>query len=172
MVRWACYAARMELSSVNVALELIAKATKAFDSVRERAKTSNDASLKEGISKLWDEFLDLKAVVVRLTEENAALRRAQVERPVRPEIRQMGEVNYYFVGEEGPFCQPCYDRTGKLVNLTPRQTFAGGTGRSASFAVTSSWRRPRPPRGWRFRGGLTQGAESLMPSAYRGWVKS
>lgn len=68
-------------------------------------------------------------MVVRLTEENAALRRAQVEWPARPEIRQVAEVNYYFLGEEGPFCQPCYDRTGKLVNLTPRQKFAGGTGR-------------------------------------------
>jgi hypothetical protein len=40
------------------------------------------------------------------------------ERPSEPEIRQVGAVNYYFVGDKGPYCQPCYDVKGKLVLST------------------------------------------------------
>lgn len=100
--------------------------------MRERATTSNDAALKGNISTLYDEFLALKEIIGRITEENAELRRtlaAQAEKPPKPEIRQVGETNYYFVGDQGPFCQPCYDGNGKLVNLMPRQHYAGGYGR-------------------------------------------
>ncbi len=84
--------------------DLIGKASKALNSLRERAKTSKDAELKENISKLYDDFLDLKAVILRLTEENAELRRtiaAHAQEPPKPEIRQVGETNYYFVGTRG-----------------------------------------------------------------------
>jgi hypothetical protein len=65
----------MELTTVTVAIDLITKASKALDWVRERAKTSNDAALKESISKLYDDFLDLKAIILRLTEETWNIRR-------------------------------------------------------------------------------------------------
>lgn len=122
----------MELTTVATAVDLIGKASKALDALRERAKTSKDAALKENISKFYDDFLDLKAIILRLTEENANLRRtlaAQAEKSPKPEIRQVGETNYYFVGDQGPYCQPCYDDKGKLVNLMPPQRYAGGTGR-------------------------------------------
>ncbi len=111
-------------------MDLLGKASKALDSLRERAKTSNDAELKENLSRLYDHFLDLKETVLRIKEENAELRRtiaAQAEKPPKPEIRQVGETNYYFVGEQGPYCQPCYDGGGKLVYLTPTETHSGGT---------------------------------------------
>jgi hypothetical protein len=122
----------MELSTIKTALDLLGNASKGLESVRERAKTSNDAALKESISKLYDDFLDLKAIIVRLTEENAGLRQQisqGVEKPLKPEIRQVGETNYYFVSDKGPYCQPCYDLNGKLMTLTPQQNYAGGTGR-------------------------------------------
>jgi hypothetical protein len=122
----------MELTTVGVALDLITKASKALEAVRERAKTSKDVALKENISNLYDEFLDLKAMVLRLTEENFELRRViaeQAEKPPKPEIRQVGEANYYYVGDQGPYCQPCYDDKGKLVNLMPQQHYGGGIGR-------------------------------------------
>ena len=122
----------MELTTVAAAMDLLGKASKALDALRERAKTSKDAELKESISNLYDHFLDLKELVLRIKEENADLRRAvaaQAEKPPKPEIRQVGETNYYFVGDQGPYCQPCYDGGGKLVNLTPQQRLSGGTGR-------------------------------------------
>ena len=122
----------MELSTIKTALDLLGNASKGLESVRERAKTSNDAALKESISRLYDNFLDLKAIIVRLTEENAGLRQQisqGVEKPLKPEIRQFGEANYYFVGNEGPYCQPCYDLNGKLMNLTPKQQYGSWLGR-------------------------------------------
>lgn len=121
----------MELSTVNVALEVVGIASKALDSVREQSKTSKDAALKENISKLYDYFLDLKAAILRLTEENAALKTklARLVDAAKPEIKQEGQANYYYIGQDGPFCQPCYDGDGKLARLSPRQSFAGGPGR-------------------------------------------
>jgi hypothetical protein len=119
----------MELTTVGAALEIVNKAWRALEAIRERAQTSKDAALKANIGELYDEFLALKAIVVRLTDENAALYRAQAEKPPKPEIRQVGETNYYFVGDQGPYCQPCYDCNGKLVNLMPKHRYAGGTGR-------------------------------------------
>jgi hypothetical protein len=119
----------MALTSTVAALELLAKASKALDSIREQSKTSKDSALKENISKLYDDFLDLKAVILRLTEEISKLIAEQAKQPRIPEIRQEGLTNYYYIGAEGPFCQPCYDGNRKLVNLTPQQTFVGGTGR-------------------------------------------
>jgi len=104
----------MGLTTVGAALDLLSKASKALESVREQAKTSKETTLRESISYLYDDFLDLKAIILRLSEENAELRRAiaaQTQGPT-PEIRQVGDTNYYFVGEKGPYCQKCYDGNG------------------------------------------------------------
>lgn len=114
------------ITTAAATTDLVAKL---LDSLRERAKASRNAELKENVSNVYDRFLDLKEIVVRLKEENAELRRAlsaQAEKPPKPEIRQVGETNYYFVGDQGPYCQPCYDNSGKLVNLTPQQHRNGG----------------------------------------------
>jgi hypothetical protein len=92
---------------------------------------SKDATLKEGISKQYDSLLDLKAAVIRVAEENSALRHALAEatEKSKPEIKQVGFANYYYVGDKEPFCQPCYDRTEKLVPVAPQDRYAGGVGR-------------------------------------------
>lgn len=140
----------MELTTVAAAMDLLAKASKALDALRERAETSKDAELKESISNLYDHFLDLKELVLRIREENAELRRtvaAQAEKPPKPEIRQFGETHYYFVNEDGPFCQPCYDCHGRLVRLMPLQDYAGGPGRKCEVCdkVFFESRRPMEP---------------------------
>ncbi len=63
----------MELTSVVAALEILSKASKALDSLREQSKTSKDVSLKENISKLYDDFLDLKAAILRLTKKRSMM---------------------------------------------------------------------------------------------------
>lgn len=129
----------MELSTVGAALDLITKTSKGLDAVRERAKTASDVGLKENISKLFDDFLDLKAIVLRLTEENLQLRQtiaAQAEEPPKPEAHEVGSTVYYFVGDEGPYCQRCYDLNEKLVRLTARQRYVGGMGRKCEVCDT------------------------------------
>jgi hypothetical protein len=123
----------MELSTVSTALELLNKARKGLEAVRERAQMSRDAALKSSVGTLYDDFNSLKSIIVRLTEENANLRQTisagVAEKSAKPEIRQVGRTNYYYVGAEGPYCQPCYDVNKRLINLTPQQSYAAGTGR-------------------------------------------
>jgi hypothetical protein len=121
----------MSLTSIAAATQIFANAMKALDSLREQAKGSKDVALKERVSSLYDALLNLKAAVLRVADENAELKRvnsALLEKP-KPEIRQFGLANYYFVDDKGPFCQPCYDRLEKLVPLAPRDNYAGGLGR-------------------------------------------
>jgi hypothetical protein len=137
----------MALTTVAAALEIVGKVSKALDSLRERAKTSKDASLKEGIYKLWDDFLDLKAIISRLTDENTELKQKiaqSAERPPKPEIRQVGETNYYFVGELGPYCQKCFDTKEKLVILSPVLKFTGGPGRKCEVCTTVYFEQHKP----------------------------
>ena len=118
-------------------------ASKGLDSVRERAKTASDVALKENISKLYNDFLDLKGIILRLTEENADLRQQLADKPAKLEIRQVGDTNYYYLGEEGPYCQPCYDVKDKLIPLTPKQEFAGGMGRQCRVCNNTFFEVPR-----------------------------
>jgi hypothetical protein len=119
----------MDPKTAVLALQILDRAWKALEAARERSQTSKDTVLKDNVSKLYDEFLALKSIIVRLTEENQQLREAQSEKLSKPIIRQVGESNYYFLGEQGPYCQRCYDADGKLVNLAPRVSYAGGPGR-------------------------------------------
>jgi hypothetical protein len=110
------------LSIATTAIGLLKTTTEALSSLRERAQRSKDVDIKDQINTLYDHVLELKEVISRLLDENKDLRRQlehQQHPPEEPKIRQVGETNYYFKGEEGPFCQPCYDDKNKLVNLSP-----------------------------------------------------
>ena len=134
------------ISVATAALGIAEKAWKALEAVRERAQASKDVELKARIGDLYDDFLALRSVIVRLTDENADLRRSETE--AKPEIRQVGEVNYYFVGESGPFCQKCYDKDGKLTMLGPRlEGYTGGPGRKCQLCGTVFHEQHKaPPR--------------------------
>ena len=147
----------MELSTIQIALDILGNPSKGLESVRKPAKTSKDAALNESISNLYDDFLDLKAVIVCLTEENAGLRiqiLQGIERSTKPEIRQVGATNYYFVGERGPYCPPCYDRISKFVPLSPREQSKDGTSRECRVCHETFWeerQRQGPTRRKLFR---------------------
>jgi len=106
------------------ALQTVTDTLTLLNVVRERAQCSRDADLKGHINALYDSVLSVKEAVLRLQEENAELIKKQ-EQP-KPELRQVGAVNYYFVGEQGPYCQPCYNRTrGELIPVSPRRKRSG-----------------------------------------------
>jgi len=119
----------MALTTAATALQILNGTWTAVQNMRERIQASKDNALKESYGNLLDDFNSLRLIVVKLTEENEVLRQAQIEKPPTPIIRPEGETNYYFVGDEGPYCQPCYDLNRKLINLTQRQRFSGGIGR-------------------------------------------
>ena len=145
----------MTLTSVSAATGILSNAMKLLDSVREQAKGSKDLALKESISNLYNDLLDLKAAHLRVEEENADLRRQiarAADKPPVPKIRQVGAVNYYFVEEEGPYCQPCYDGKSKsLVMVSPPEAWSGGQRRHCPvchsyFQETKGANADRPVR--------------------------
>jgi hypothetical protein len=135
----------MSLTAVAAATGILTNAMKALDSLREQAKGSKDIGLKENISQLYNELLDLKAAHIRIQEENDELRRAiaqTAERQSEPKLRQQGDVHYYYQGEDGPFCQPCFLAKGKLVRLPAAADFSGGVRRQCPLCNKSFWEQP------------------------------
>lgn len=135
------------ITTAVTAFDVLERVWKRLESARERAQTVNDADLKKSISDLYDEFLAVKSAIIRLTDENAELRRAATVEQQRPAIRQVGQAMYYFVGGEGPFCQPCYDNGQKLVNLTAKRKMgSSGFGRQCLVCHHSYIEDPAPLR--------------------------
>jgi hypothetical protein len=127
----------MALTTAAAALQILNGTWTALQNMRERVQASKDNGLKEGFGSLLDDFNSLRTVVLQLTEENDAMRQAQVETPPKPEIRQVGETNYYFVRDEGPYCQKCFDKDSKLVRLGPRlEGWTFGSGRKCEICGT------------------------------------
>ncbi|HYW39699.1 MAG TPA: TIR domain-containing protein [Terriglobales bacterium] len=60
-----------------------------------------------------------------------------------PEIRQVGTTNYYYVGNKGSYCQPCYDLNHKLITLMPGQDYLGGFGRKCEVCNKVFMEGPR-----------------------------
>ncbi len=137
------YVCDMLLTSAAAAVQILSNAMKALNAVRERAKGSQDTDLKTHINTLYDELLTLKEVVVRLTDENAELKRTQTTlAKLEPELRQVGSANFYFDGDKGPYCQPCYDRDKKLTMLTPPENWNGGVRRHCVLCGVHFYEQP------------------------------
>jgi len=123
----------------------------ALNAARERAKGSRDADLKKHISSLYDELLALKEAVLRLTDENGQLQRtiAEQSRPAEkrePELRQVGSANFYFDGNKGPCCQPCYDSKGTLTVLTQPEDWGGDVRRQCVLCGEYFYEKPQEHR--------------------------
>jgi hypothetical protein len=113
------------LTIASTALGILKQTTEGLSALRERAQRSKDTDIKDQINALYDNVLSLKEVVSRLLDDNAELKRQLVQqqtaRAAVPKIKQVGETQYYFQGEEGPFCQVCYDGAAKtLVRVSPQ----------------------------------------------------
>jgi hypothetical protein len=97
----------MPLTNVAAATQILANALKALDSLREQSKGSKDSTLKENISRLYDNLLDLKAAVLRVQEENIEL---------KSKIRELES-------PEAEPCPKCRKRAWQLERSYPDHTF-------------------------------------------------
>jgi hypothetical protein len=145
------------LSAAAAASQILSNALSSLKVLRERAQTSKDSDLKGRISDIYDTVLELKEAVMLVTDENKELKRKveELERPAEkrvPRLRQVGACNYYFVGDEGPFCQPCHDRDDKLVPLSPLEDWNGGKRRDClvcgAYFQEQPMRDDNPMSGW------------------------
>ncbi len=124
----------MALTAVTATAQLLLSFKKALNDAREHAETSKDIQLKQHINTAYDQMMELKKAVARVVSENERvvseneqlterIDELQSQREPEPEIRQVGAVHYYFVGEVGPYCQPCRDGDRqRLVRLSPLQS--------------------------------------------------
>jgi hypothetical protein len=131
------------LTSANAALQIVATLGKTLNAARERAKASKDTELKALINTLYDDFATLKEVVQRVTDENTELRSKGREKVAKPEPKTVGEAVYLFVGEDGPYCQPCYHNKGELVMLSPARELCGGLARQCEVCAKTFYEKPR-----------------------------
>ena len=144
--------AMSSLSVAATAVQILNNALNVLKAVRERAQTSKDTDLKGLISTLYDSVLSLKESVMRLTDENAELRRrnAELEHPPEkrePELRPVGSANFYFDGNKGPCCQPCYDGKKILTVLGQPQDWNGGVRRRCQVCKQYFYEKPMEDQG-------------------------
>jgi hypothetical protein len=119
----------MSLTSANAAVQLLATATKTLNVIRERVQTSNDGELKKLVFGFYDDMAALKEMIGRLTAEIEELHRKSAQPEPVPHHVQVGETIYCYVGDKGPYCQPCYDGRGRLAMLSPQEDFLDGVRR-------------------------------------------
>ncbi|HEX4028935.1 MAG TPA: hypothetical protein VHX20_01145 [Terracidiphilus sp.] len=133
----------MVLSTAAAAVQILNGTWTAIQNMRERIQASKDHDLKAKYGELLDGFNSLRVTVIQLSEENEELRRSSADKSATPTIKQVGETNYYFMGDEGPYCQKCFDKDGKRTLLSPQSEFAGGTGRQCILCETTFFEQRR-----------------------------
>jgi len=71
---------------------------------------------------------------------------------VKPEQRQVGDTVYYFVGEQGPYCQLCFHNKRQLILLSPTREFFGGLGRRCGVCGETFFEKVRKQEHVQVRG--------------------
>ncbi|MGH9496721.1 MAG: toll/interleukin-1 receptor domain-containing protein [Candidatus Sulfotelmatobacter sp.] len=100
------------------------------NSENELHQLLDDISRELGVQlQSTSSYLKHVSAVKRLADRTSDSANTAAAKPSEPEIRQVGAVNYYFVGDKGPYCQPCYDvdpKAKRLVMVTPPEPWSGG----------------------------------------------
>jgi hypothetical protein len=116
------------LGLAATAVTLVKNTISVFKEARESAKYSEDNELKGKLNEIFDQFIDLKAAVFDLAQENADLRK---------KIDQRGALNrnsssgfFFQEGDPDPFCPVCFERDEKLIHLGHAGAIYGGEERA------------------------------------------
>jgi hypothetical protein len=105
------------LGLASTAVSLVNGTINLFKQVNETAKTSDNLELKSGLNDLYSEIVNLKAIVLDLSNENADLRRVL---DLRESLRRDTKSGSYFADNDpDPLCPICWERDRKPVHLGP-----------------------------------------------------
>jgi|ERR1700722_2175826 len=98
------------LGAVNGAIELVKKAMKASEAIK-------NSDLKLQMADLMSQLAEVKVKCSELVSENDDLKKKikQLESAETAKPQRKGET--YFFGEHGPWCTACWDGKGKQVLL-------------------------------------------------------
>lgn len=112
------------LSSIKTATDL-AKLIKASDVSLEKAETK--LKLADLISSLADARIQLAEIKEMILEKDEIIRELTEQQKIKSKIK-FEEPYYYLLvetGQDGPFCQCCYDKDSKLIRLTLEKCLRG-----------------------------------------------
>lgn len=107
----------LTLGLASTAVSLVNGTIGLLKEAREAAKRSEDHSLKDSLSAVYDSVLELKEVIGNLRDENAELlKRLQT----RASLKWDSRTKLYFAeGDPDPFCPACMDLNGTQIRLQP-----------------------------------------------------
>jgi hypothetical protein len=115
------------LGLASTAVGLVNGTISLFKQAKEAAKNSDDHALKDKLSEVFDEILNLKEAVFNLAQENATLL-GQLEQ--QKDVKWDTKSGFYYVaGDLDPFCPACWDRENKLCRLRPVYWSSGALSR-------------------------------------------
>lgn len=138
----------MTIATAATAAQTLNNALAILKQLRERSLSSKDNDLKNRISELWDAVLSMKEAVMRVSEENTALRARldELTQPPKFELRQVGAVYYYFKPQgQIPYCRYCYDTASKEFVLEPAFDSIGGRLRKCIVCNKAFYETTKPP---------------------------
>jgi hypothetical protein len=134
----------MDISTASTALGLINSTVQTAKTAIELAKHSKDSDLKNSVSAVLDQILDLKAKILELDEENRSLHH---QLATRTKVMRGVDFGYWFKpGETDPLCPKCYEGGGKLVYLSKPRTLNGGVRRDCRICGDTTWEVPKESR--------------------------
>jgi hypothetical protein len=114
----------LTLGLASTAVSLVNGTISIFKQVNESAKKSDDLELKQGLNDLYGQFVEIKAQILDLAQENADLRMQLTQRESVKRDAKSG--NYFADGDADPLCPLCWERDGKLAHLRPARPNARG----------------------------------------------
>jgi hypothetical protein len=93
---------------IGVSIDPYAIAKDAAKFIRDKIK--DDPELREKVMELNEALLDLHS-------QNLELRRELEEFQIRKQMRFDLETETYWQGDDGPFCQKCFDKEQSVIRL-------------------------------------------------------
>jgi hypothetical protein len=130
----------MDIGAASTAIGLINSTVQTAKTAIELAKHTKDADLRQSVSEVLDQILDLKAKVLELDDENRSLKQ---QIALRAGIERRGEFGYWFKhGESDPLCPKCYEETGKQIFLPPSEPWSGRVRRDCRVCHHTYWEKP------------------------------
>jgi hypothetical protein len=139
-----------DAGSFSLAYTILKDASKSLNVLRERAQSTNDIEIKAQVGAMYDHVNNLREVISRFANENEELKKQLEQQQHPPEKRQVGEAFYYYKGgEDGPYCQACYDTKHTFIALQPQEHTPWGAIKRVCLVCKSTFhekRVPEPPK--------------------------
>ena len=120
-----------DLSSISAALSSIKAATDIAKLIKESDISLEKAEIKLKLADLVSELADARMEIANIQEiliqKDGIINNLKKQQEIRDVIKY--KAPYYYLtnetGQEGPYCQCCYDNNSKLIRLTEEKCLKG-----------------------------------------------